>query len=189
MEVYMMENNQQGFNMESYNELIKKINSGSPVHKINFSIESPNAIIGMYLMAMPSTEEYLKNKADFKDLTEDTLLSFEHRHVVECCQILYGSMNILENINLLKHSSKFIINRIISSLLTRPLFYKDALQELDIIANQAFNLNQDSEKIYKNFKYIIDNIWFVPYGLIDEMINEAIEEFNKTHGDNNEGNG
>ena len=182
----MMENNQQGFNMEQYNDFIKKINTGSPVHKINFSIESPNSIIGMYLITKPSTEDYLKDKADFKDLTENTLLSFEHRHVVDCCQILYGAMNILENLKILKFSTEFVIDSIITALLTRPLFYKNALQELNIITTRAFNLDNkyvDSEKIYKNFKYLMNNIWFVPYGLIDEMINEAIEDF-KMCGDN-----
>ena len=35
----------------------------------------------------------------------------------------------------------------------------------------------------------MNNIWFVPYGLIDEMVTEAIEDFKKVYGGSNEGNG
>lgn len=188
-----MENNQQNINTPNHNDFLKMIKAGSPVHKINFDIESPNAVAGMYLIAQKDSKPIIDKIVDKTDLRGDTLLVFESRHVVECCQILCGCLHILESTHLVKHSRNFIINRIIGTLLTRPLFHRDLLTQLNIIATQTIinSSNEDVKQIFQNFKYILDNIWFVPYGEIDELVKTALEEFkNKYIGDDkNEGNG
>jgi hypothetical protein len=44
------------------------------------------------------------------------------------------------------------------------------------------------DTIVDRFKHIMNNIWFIPYGKIDEMAKEAIDEFKKhcEDGDSNE---
>ena len=174
-----MENNQQTPTIENYDNFLKMIKSGSPVHKINFSIESGNAIAGMYLISQKDIKPCMDEIVDKTDLKGDTLLVFESRHVVECCQILFGCLHVLNSVKIIKHSSVFIINRIISTLLTKPLLYKDMLLELNVIATQSIinSDNEDVKQVFKNFKYILDNIWFIPYGEIDELIKKAIKEF------------
>lgn len=185
-------NTQQGFSMEEYNKFLKMIKAGSPVHKINFNIESPNAIVGMYLMTMQDSKSYIDESADYTDLNNDTLLVFESRHVVECCQIICGCLNVLAGIGLYTMAYEYFINRVLDTLLTRPLFYEKAMEELSFIVNDIFNIsnynNSDKEKIYEKFKYILQNIWFIPYGKIDEIAEEAIKEFKEQckDGDNNE---
>jgi len=181
-----MENNKQEFSMDEYNDFLKKIKSGSPVHKINFNIENPNAIVGMYLMTLPNVKSYIDKVKDTEDLTNDTLLSFENRHVIECCQIIYGSLYALEGINAIQVSKLWVINRILSSLLLRPMFYKDVVVELGNISRDTVKSGNSEEIkiVYNNLKYVIENIWFIPYGTIDEIAKEAIQEFEKRYGDN-----
>ena len=47
-----MENNTQDFTMQDYTNFVNQIKAGCPVHKINFSVETPNAIAGMYIMTV-----------------------------------------------------------------------------------------------------------------------------------------
>lgn len=187
----MENNNGQGFSMDEYNKFLKQIKAGSPVHKINFTLENPNAIVGMYLLTMEDVEPYLDKVIDKTDLNDNTLLVFESRHVVECCQIIYGALNILNNVGILKCNYEHFINEIIEALLSSPLFYSDAIEALLDIAMYNVSIsatNENGSIIYKKFAYIMRNIWFVPYGQIDEIANEAIEEFKKhcEEGESNE---
>lgn len=187
-----MENNkEQGFNMEDYNKFLKSIKCGSPVHKINFSLESPNAIVGMYLVTMVDMENYLNKIIDDSEINKDTLLVFESRHVIECCQIIYGCLNMLKSLDMYRTEYKVFINEVIDTLLSRPSFYKNIINELTNITHNLININTDKTKeaslIYKKFLYIMQNIWFIPYGEIDEMAKEAIEEFKKHCGEGENG--
>ena len=188
-----MENNYQEFDMNKFNDFTKMIKAGSPVHKINFTLECPNAVVGMYLITMgDNTELYLDKMADYTDLNDDTLLVFESRHVVECCQIIYGCLNILKNVNMYRMDYKVFIDQIIDTLLSRPIFYKKMIKELEYITHSCIDINTDRVEnptlVHRKFLHIMKNIWFVPYGKIDEMAKSAIEEFEKYTkvGENNE---
>lgn len=189
----MQNDNFEEFSMEDYNKFLKQIKAGSPVHKINFTLESPNAVVGMYLITMENLEEYLDKVVDKADLNDNTLLVFESRHVVECCQIIYGCLNILKSINMINeryyrngYIYEVIIESVIDKLLSRPIFYYDLVYKMNTVVNSYIKSDhsKESEKIYKKLLYIMRNIWFVPYGQIDEMANEAIEEFKKHCEDN-----
>ena len=180
-----MENNEQKFSMEEYNKFLKQIKVGSPVHKINFSLESPNAIVGMYLITKEDgSKKYLDKFVDKSEINNDTLLVFESRHVIECCQIIYGILNVLKGIGMYRLDYKTFINEVIDTTLSKPSYYTTVINELINIANNCIHAD-DSRKaavIYDNFEYILKNIWFVPYGQIDAMAEEAIEEFKKNTG-------
>jgi hypothetical protein len=184
-----MSNKPEEFSMEKYNEFLKTIKAGSPVHKINFTLASPNAIAGMYLITMNNVESYIDEAADYEDLEDNTLLVFESRHVVECCQIIYGCLNILAGVGMFNLSYETFINEIIDTTLSKPSFYKTVINELVNIADNLIRVDESNESklIFNKFTHIIKNIWFVPYGRIDEMATEAIEEFKKQGGvDSNE---
>lgn len=186
----MENNNSQEFNMDKYNDFLSKIKAGSPVHKINFTLENPNAVVGMYLITMEDAQSYIDKAADYNDLKDNTLLVFESRHVIECCQIIYGCLNILKSIGMYRIDYETFINEVIDTLLTRPSFYKNIIKELATLTHNLINIdNSDATAlIYKKFLHIIKNIWFVPYGKIDEMANDALDEFEQHYkvGENNE---
>ena len=188
-----MENNQQTFSYENYDKFLKMIKAGSPVHKINFDVETPNAVVGMYLIAQKDVKPCIDKVVDKTDLKGDTLLVFESRHVVECCQIIFGCLHVLDSVKVTTHSPNFIINRIIGTLLTRPLFHRDMLKQINVIAVDTIinSNNEEIKQVFQNFKYILENIWFVPYGEIDELVKTAINEYKDelTGDDKNEGNG
>lgn len=176
------------FNMDKFNELATKIKAGSPVHKINFNLENPNAIAGFYLISMDDIKSYIDKIIDRNNVDDNTLLVFESRHVIECCQIIYGVLSMIDNINnSVKFSYRFIIERIINDLLTKPLYYDDAIKKMDAIAYESININNNdnSAELAGRFMYILRNVWFIPYGKIDEMAAEAIKEFKKFTGDDN----
>ena len=178
-----MKNNTQGFNMEEYNEFLKKIKAGSPVHKINFTLESPNAVAGMYLITIEDPKTYLDKIVDHTNLKPNTLLVFESRHVIECCQIIYGCLNVLKGINVFYKKYEDFINDIITELLTKPIFYYMLAERMNDILIRYIDTYEETLEIRKKFIYILKNIWFVPYGQIDEIAKEAIEEFKKNCGD------
>ena len=186
----MQNNTEKQFSIEDYAQFANKIMANAPVNKINFNLENPNAVAGMYLLLIEDTKKYLDGLVDKKDLNDNTLLVFQSRHVVECCQIIYGCMKALEGIKMTKVSPEYIIDKIISALLTKPIFYNKFSSEMDFIITSCLLTPVPDDKIIisKKFKYIMENIWFVPYGSIDNIAKEAIEEYKKEldKGENNE---
>ena len=181
-----MEMNNTDFSMEDFNKFADMIKAGSPVHKINFTIESPNAIAGMYLASMENITDYLDKIMDRENVTDNTLLVFESRHVVECCQIIYGCLTVLNGIGMYRMKHEAFIAEILETLLTKPLFYPTAMKELESLTSNCIRIIENSnisEMVYKGFIYIMKNIWFIPYGKIDEIAREAINEFKKQCGE------
>lgn len=194
-----MENNSshsENFSIDDYNAFLRQIKAGTPVHKINFTIDNPNAIIGMYLIAMNDMETYLKKLVDLSDTSDNTLLVFESRHVIECCQIIYGCMDILNTINFFDkkyYSSRAVIGNIVKILLSKPIYYNDAMEALEdsvtfIIATYSDSPNtKEYEKMRKKYLYLIKNIWFIPYAHIDNIAADAKKYFEESNnGETNE---
>lgn len=182
-----MENiNEKEFSMEKFNDIMTKIKAGSPVHKINFSIENMNAVAGMYLISEKNMIDRIDNIADYADLNDTTLLVFESRHVIECCQIIYGCLTVLDGLDVFKFTYNYIIDKIIEALLTRPITRYKLNEYMGEIATSSFKSfdNKNASELFENFKYLMRNIWFVPYSEIDNIANEAIEKFKKDCGVN-----
>lgn len=158
-------------NTEFLKEMQRKIKCGSPVHKVNFKIDD-RAIIGMYLLTMENVSEKIHEYTDKDDIDDNTLLVFEYKHVVECCQIIFG---VLQSVRIKNYKS--IVDRILEEFLTRPFFYSELEEKLDgIFSDYTMFL---SPELHVAFNAIINNIWFIPYGILDNLSNEAVEEFKK----------
>lgn len=176
-----MENN--NFDIEKYREMMNKIKTGSAVHIINFDNHNLNAIVGFYLLSLHNTEAFLKDKIDKENIKDNSLLVFESRHIIECCQIIYGSINLMNEYTSIHFDANEIIDKIINALLTHPKRYNMVEKELKEIFNYYFkNFDSASDNkalnnILSNFSYIMLNIWFITYAKIDEIGNIAVEEF------------
>ena len=176
--------NEQEFTIKDYNEYVKNLKVGCPIHKINLTVEHPNALAGMYLLTLKDPISYIDKIVDFEEVNDDTLLFFEPRHVVECCQVIYGCLSVLDNMHLLKYSINYCIENIIKSLLTRPIFYKDFLNAVSVKWLHEYD-SESAKLVDKFFSHIMKNIWFVSYNDIDNMAHQAIEDFKK-NSDKNE---
>lgn len=169
--------------MEDVNEMMNKIMVQCPVHKVNFQFECPQTIAGMYLLTMPKAEDILHDMVDLDKVTNSTALFFAPRHIGETAQLVYGMLVILEQN---KWISKQDVYFMIDSILEMPSpcryeKFKSFLQD-----NVLDKMTKVPENILKNVEYIIMNIWFVPYGKVDDIARAGIKEFNSHKGDNNE---
>lgn len=169
--------------MEDVNEMMNKIMVQCPVHKVNFQFECPQTIAGMYLLTMPKAEDILHDMVDLDKVTNSTALFFAPRHIGETAQLVYGMLVILEQN---KWISKQDVYFMIDSILEMPSpcryeKFKSFLQD-----NVLDKMTKVPENILKNVEYIIMNIWFVPYGKVDDIARVGIKEFNSHKGDNNE---
>ena len=160
--------------VEFLKDMQRKIKCGSPVHKINFKIDD-KAIIGMYLLTMKDICNKIHEYTDMDDINDNTLLVFEYKHVVECCQIIYG---VLQSVKI--KNCKDVIDRILEEFLTRPFFYSELEEKLnDIFSDYTMFFAED---LHVAFNSIVNNIWFIPYGILDNLSNEAVEEFKSMTG-------
>ena len=169
--------------MENVNKMVNKIMVQCPVHKVNFEFECPQTIAGMYLLTMPKAEDIIHDMVDLDKVSNSTALFFAPRHIGETAQLIYGMLVILEQN---KWISKQDVNIIIDSIMDIPSpcryeRFKSFLQD-----NVLSKLANVPKKILDNIEYVIMNIWFVPYGKIDEIAKAGIEEFKSHTGDNNE---
>ena len=55
----MQNNTEKQFSIEDYAQFANKIMANAPVNKINFNLENPNAVAGMYLLLIEDTKKYL----------------------------------------------------------------------------------------------------------------------------------
>jgi hypothetical protein len=159
--------------MEKITELKNQIMMQCPVHKINLSIETPQAIAGMYILGQLDPKPMIKEAADLSDLTDDTILFFNDRHKSEVCQIIYGMLSILKEQGKIDTNGAIEFVSFIVSL--SPCTYKVLKDTVEDLVRR--NISGVSDLILTNILYAIDNIWFVPYNKIDEMAQEAINEF------------
>lgn len=169
--------------METVNALKNEIMAKCPIHKVNLTIETPQAVAGMYLLTLPKAKDILADIVDLSDLHDETLLFITNRQIAEVCQIMYGILAVLEKQDKLNALG---VSTIISRIYKIPTVstYTDFVEYVESICH-AF-LNEIPQPIYGNLEYIMKNIWFVPYGKIDELANTAIREFQNATGDTNE---
>lgn len=164
--------------------LINNIKSQPPVHIFNFDIENKQSIIGMYLMCHDANklEEMLKKHAIMDNIKDDTILFFDRRHAVEIASILYGAFSVtkkyIPNIKL----DTFIMENFINILMN----YTNYKQLITKYINGLPN-NLPAEP-YKRLFIILKYICFIPYGVLDDMLKEAIDIFKKSQEKSDENN-
>ena len=198
-EEIMDENFDPSETMDNIQDLMQKANTGCPVHKINFSVESTSSYAGLYLMTLNDPEKMLKEIGDFDNLTDETYLYFEPRHIMETAQLLYGVLHMLATNG---HIKKSDINPFIKDVVTRISYctYTDFKEFLSDTLyrygwqqpNRTAWHNMTHEDAVKNaalsrFRIIFKYIWFVPYVKIDELAATVVQDYQKRHpADNNE---
>jgi hypothetical protein len=170
-----MENDEKEFD---YAEFANKIKAEVPVHIINLDGNSVNAVTGMYLMTKENVLEYMENLIGDVNLKDDSILVFEPRHVMECCQILYACLVLLKarkcNIDI-----DNIIDRVIKLTLSHPIRYKYFMQELYKIYDdiKPSDSNDHTALECSVFSIILIKVWFLSYANIDAIGKEGLDEF------------
>lgn len=156
-----------------YKKFFKNINTGCPVHKVQFDTNNINSVLGMYLLSIPDIDSVFEKRVYKSDLNNDTLLIFEARHLTECCSIIYGAVKLLyldKNYDIVKSVIDLLIDN-----LSKPLFYDKFKSCIDIVLGK-FGWKFEKDTPVYNLKAIIENIWFISYSDIDELVNVALKE-------------
>lgn len=183
--------NKEEININEYNEILNNFKLKSPIHKIQIDLDNKNSIAGAYLLIKKDIDDYFSNIINKSDINPNTILVFETRHVMECCQIISGPLLIFKERNII--SEDYIIhdfiNRVIRSLLTTPKFYDDVIMDMkNILKNHGFdnyNENNNSHRaLFEVFTSIFMNIWFITYSDIDNIVQEAINKLEKEVNEN-----
>lgn len=180
-----MENNDTKFD---YSKVFNTIKTGSPVHVINLDINNPNAVVGMYLITLNNTRDFMKSYIKKPNANDNSILVFESRHVSECIQILYGVFCPLISMQI--YEEPFIRELLVNTmqyLLKYPHTYaefKNKLKEITEKIHKETSDNEDYERVINNLYYIINNIWYISYYDIDQILEKATEEYKKSSEEN-----
>jgi hypothetical protein len=156
-----------------------------PVHKLNLNDDNKQAIAGRYLLTFVDVEEILSPLAQMSDVTDDTILFFDNRHVAETIQLFYGMSGILVDTRFVsKETQKKFIADVVELMSTnRIMTYKQLKNSMDTIHANSFAAKGIKEITMKNLKTIMRLIWFVPYAKIDGIADQIIEQYRKAHPD------
>lgn len=174
-----------------FNKELTKFQVCCPVHKVNLIIEHPWAIAGMYMMSM-NAKDLLDGMPDKTDLNDGTRLFFEPKHVAEIAQLFNGICKLFIANSLITED---LAEAIITDIIRIPLrsqgeTYKSFKSLIESNLTYGFGKAlSNNKKLYDNFLYILNNIWFIPYNKIDEIAQFAINEYSKygnKDGDKNE---
>lgn len=175
---------------ESYKNMVKAMKSTSPVYKLNIDPTNPQYALGVYLMSLEPEEidDLLKEKAVMDDLHDDTILFFEARHIMELINVINGMLTPAVTAKIIPQSTvKIKTNKIIETL-NVPTYYSTFKAFIDKFCNRLMLLNSIPEWYADRVKAVFKYIWFIPYMSLDELLEVAIEAFNKAS-DGNDING
>lgn len=172
------------FKIPEVDEIMNKFKLSCPVKKINMTLEQPNCIAGMWLISKENSEKEVQEKADFSDLTDDTILFFTNQHIVEICNILYGMLSLFKQNNIItEHDVDKCIRDLINFCHSVPSYFM--LKEyVDQIPNKYLDFLKCPIALLSKFCNIMKDIWFVPYNELDKFAQEGIDSFKASIGEN-----
>jgi len=183
-------------NDPNYDEFMKNFRLNAPVKKINLDVNQPNTIVGLWLLADENSLKILKEKADMKDINDDTIIAFTNQHILELSNIIYGmSLLFVEN-NILPAEDlmRFICGYLnLFNKISSYSIYKESIKLTDYTERERniffAGAKPGSRTAINKFLEILKYIIFVPYNEIDAIGKMAIEEFKNSQKGNNENEG
>lgn len=158
------------------NEMFKSngFKLASPVKKLNYN-NNPKAIIGMYLISSDNYKEIINNKIDANNITYNTILFFEQRHLFDIGSILLGMFYSIKYSNTEDIDPESIVCMLLNIISNKYNTYRT-------IKNYIYDISQSLIKkteLRERVMYILENIWFIGYDGIDSLMQEAVDVYNK----------
>lgn len=173
--------------MENVNNMFNSIKMTSPVKVFDFNIESNpmGSIIGLYLTTMINDTNKLSNvlrsKVVMDDITDESLLFFDKRHVYEVCTIINGMLEYFEKLNAISERNDII--RQLFNITSSCMSYKDFKSNISILIS-AYTMPTYQYLSGNLINIVLNYIWFIPYNGLNELYNEAVEFYNNEKGNN-----
>ena len=149
-----------------------------PVAKVNFDLDTPQVILGMYLMVSLNydTEVYEKvcKMAITNKLRDNTMLVFNDRHKAELSMIIYGMlMTDFKSPETLLKAAK-VASRFFRHSMQSGILYCEFIKS---IKNLDFtSLPTKQSRYAKQYMQILP---FVTFKDLDDLCREAIDYFSK----------
>lgn len=168
---------------EQIMKALDQISVQCPVHKLNLNDDNKNSIAGSYLMTFGNVEEILKPVAQMDDLTNDTVLFFDNRHIMEMLQLFYGMARVLVDARFISADTRrdFLVDILDTINSNRAVTYYRFKSLMDQVYSDYFAAKGIKEVSMRNIRNILQMIWFVPYSKIDAIADQIIEEYRKRH--------
>ena len=168
----------------NYDEIMKNFKVSCPVKKINLTMEEPNFINGMYLIAEANSVKRLKEKADLSNLNDDTLLFFTNQHIVELANVFNGILYMLEVNNLMNSEKRTEIVIFFISRIKNVITYKNykTIAETILSVTHAIDLEKlnSLKELIEKVSEIMKLIPFVSYSTLDEIAQTAINSYKES---------
>lgn len=181
-------------------EVTATIKSVSPTKVINFldinNQENPYSIIGSALL-INGFKEYkdikFDNKvyqvpsiADMDNIKNGSVIYIKDYQKLEALHIIDGALTLLYNNSVISETdASIIINEVIKlnnfNKLEKP--YIDLRESTALL--KSLSTSDQKTKALNNLLQIINFIWFIPYGELDNIYNDFVSEFNDSNAKNN----
>ena len=177
-------------------EVTATIKSVSPTKVINFldinNQENPYSIIGSALL-IRGFKEYKDIKfgnkvyqvpsiADMDNIKNGSVIYIKDYQKLEALHIIDGALTLLYNNSIISETdASIIINEVIKlnnfNKLEKP--YIDLRESTALL--KSLSTSDQKTKTFGNLLQIINFIWFIPYGELDNIYNDFVSEFNDSN--------
>ena len=156
-----------------------KIEPTCPVGVFNCTDINKNFNIGYYLILREFTVDELidklKHGAIMGGITQQSILFFDKHHIYEILGILSGALTALATITIKNtafnlYAYKIIVD--IAKTISSPLTYEELLKLNNSIIDRLGEIDY-----IEHFSNILQWIYFIHYGYLDELFIEAQEFF------------
>ena len=167
-------------NDPNFDELMKNFKLTCPVKKINLKVDEPNCIAGMWLISSDDID--MKSKADMDNLEDNTILYFTNQHIVELAKILFGMLILITQNKIIKQEDVYPIITEYMSFVKSINTYNRYKKMCSDIVNKWFNLKSSNAttNFLAKFIEILELMIFMPYNELDNLAQEAIDNFSKS---------
>lgn len=167
---------------ESIEETLNKIQSmvvTCPVNIFNLGDYELQQFLGTYLLTRkPHEIEALLNPlVKVKELTNDSVLFFSQRHLMEMMAVLYGMFApVLATGQMAERQVLVRILELIQKIYM-PIRYMDFREVIDRWLTSLRLTDSVGDEYIAYFKPILRHIWFIAYAGLDQIIQDAKKHF------------
>ena len=164
----------------NYDKVMENFKVSCPVKIINIDLETPEAVVGMYLLTWEEAINYIKEKAEIAELKDNSLLFFTNQHIVELSTVLNGMLYLLKMQNLIADENITKAIKRFINICKDPLYYTEYKQSLrEWKTNTIFTDPKKSSEICNKIIDIMELLPFISYNTLDEIAKMGIDEFQK----------
>jgi len=165
-------------------DMLNQFKVQCPVRKLNFTVEDPRILLGMWIVTHPRGVDIIRDKADLSGLTNNTILVFTERHIYEMACVMNGMLGPIRNMDQSVTAEK-CFNHVKDFMDFCKRFqtyyaYNKYWDKWGSPGNEIYMSSSPKAAVNKQMTEIMRLLPFISYADLDALSQQAVHELEKS---------